>query len=230
MDLEFDDGEPGRHKGGMSSFMFAPATWSVAMAGAWLTAAPLRAQDPAAAPPKPPSEAEMMAKMMEYAQPGENHKLLAERAGSWDFKMKMWMAPDAPPTESQGLAVRKAIMGGRYFVTDVTSKFPMPGADGKMHDVDFKGMEVEGYDNVKGKFVSSWVDNMGTALTLSEGTYDPAAKMFTYNFEVEAAPGIKSKERQTVKIEDKDHHVYAWYEDRGGKEVKTMEVDYTRRK
>ena len=40
----------------------------------------------------------------------------------------------------------------------------MPGEDGKMKDMQFKGMGVEGYDNVKKKFVASWIDNMGTGI------------------------------------------------------------------
>ena len=62
---------------------------------------------------------------------------------------------------------------------DVTGKMQMPGEDGKMKDMQFKGMGVEGYDNVKKKFVSSWIDNMGTGIQFSEGTYDPATKTFT---------------------------------------------------
>jgi hypothetical protein len=39
----------------------------------------------------------------------------------------------------------------------------MPGPDGKMTDMEFKGMGIEGCDNVK-NFVSSWIDNMGTGI------------------------------------------------------------------
>lgn len=105
----------------------------------------------------------------------------------------------------------------------------MPGADGKLEEVDFKGLAVEGYDNVKQKFVATWIDNMGTSVTVSEGAYDPASRTFTYHYEMELVPGMKTKMRQTVKIEDANHHVYDWYEDRGGKEVKTMEVEYSRK-
>ena len=45
-----------------------------------------------------------------------------------------------------------------------------------MMDMSFTGMAIEGYDNVKKKFVSSWIDNMGTMILNSEGTYDPAAQ------------------------------------------------------
>ena len=166
--------------------------------------------------------------MMEMGQPGENHKLLAGLVGTWNYKVKFWMAPGAPPTESVGTAVRKPLMGGRYFVLDTTGKFQMPGPDGKMQSIDFKGMEVDGFDNVKKKFVSSWIDNMGTSILMSEGTYDPSTKTFTYSSEEEMAPGMKTKVRETIQVLDKDHHIFEWYEDHGGQEVRTMEITYAR--
>ncbi len=178
-----------------------------------------------------PSEAEMMKQMMEMAKLNDNHKLLATLAGSWSFTVTMWGAdPNAKPETSKGTGVTKPIMDGRYFVMDVSGKMQMPGADGKMKDVMFKGMGLDGYDNVKQKFVSTWIDNMGTGIMMAEGAYDPASKTFTYTGEVEMTPGMKQKIREVMKIIDKDHHVLEWYEDRGGKEAKTMEISYSRRK
>ncbi len=175
-----------------------------------------------------PSHAEMMQMMEEMAKLNENHKLLAEMVGSWNYTVKMWMDPSAPPSESKGTATRKAEMGGRYFVMDASGKFPMPGPDGKMMTMDFKGRSTEGYDNAKKKFVSSWIDNMGTGIMLSEGTYDPSTKTFTFHATYDMAPGVQTKIRETLKITDKDHHVMEWFEQRGGQEVKTMEIAYTR--
>ena len=178
-----------------------------------------------------PNEAEMMAMMMEMAKPGENHKMLAQGVGQWTYKIKSWMSPDpnAPPVESSGTSVIREIMGGRYFISDHTGKFPMPGPDGKMTDMDFKGMSVEGYDNVKKKFVASWVDNMGTSIMMLEGDYDAATKSLTYRADYEMMPGMKMKVREVIKFIDKDHRLFEWYEDRGGTEAKTMEITYTRK-
>jgi hypothetical protein len=99
-----------------------------------------------------------------------------------------------------------------------------------MMDVEFHGMEIDGFDNVKKKFVSSWVDNMGTGIMLSEGTYDAATKTITYTSEEEPMPGMKMKVRELVKLTDKDHHTFEFYEDRGGTEVKTMEITSIRAK
>src|SRR5437763_6639813 len=136
--------------------------------------------------------------------------------------------PNAKPQESKGTAVRKSMMGGRYFVMDVTGKMQMPGEDGKLKDVQFKGMGIEGYDNVKKKFVASWIDNMRTGIQFSEGTYDQASKTFTYTSEIEMMPGMKTPVREVIKATDKDHMTLEWYEKRGGQEKKTMEINYTR--
>ncbi len=41
---------------------------------------------------------------------------------------------------------------------------------------------------------------------------------------------MKQKVRQTVKVVDNDHHIFDYYENRGGSDVKTMEIAYTRKK
>ncbi|MFN2476277.1 MAG: DUF1579 domain-containing protein [Chthoniobacterales bacterium] len=177
-----------------------------------------------------PSEADMMQMMAEMGKVNENHKLLEQLVGDWTYTVKMWMAPEMPPSESKGTASRKAEMGGRYFIANATGKFQMPGPDGKMQEVDFKGMSVDGYDNAKKKFVSSWIDSMGTGILLSEGTYDPSTKTFAYVGNYDMAPGVTSKVRETVTLEDKDHYTMAMWEHRGGEDAKTMEIAYTRKK
>jgi len=191
--------------------------------------------EPSKTPDKPaagqPSESEMMAMMMELAKPGDNHKLLAAGVGTWSYAVKMWMSPDpkAPPTESSGTTIIKEALGGRYFIGEHTGKFQMPGPDGKMMEMDFKGISTEGYDNAKKMFVATWIDNMGTSIVYLLGTYDSATKTFTYRGEEEMMPGVKTKVREVLKITDNDHHSFEWYEDRGGTEVKTMEISYTRK-
>jgi len=174
----------------------------------------------------------MMQQMMELNKPGENQKVLAGLAGTWTYTVKFWMNPDpsAKPEESKGVATRKEVFGGRYFLLDVTGTMQMPGPDGKKKDFTFKGTSLEGYDNVAKKFVSTWADNMSTGIMMSEGTYDPATKTFTYTSETEMMPGMKTKIREVLKVVDNDHHNFEWYENRGGQEVKTMEISYTRKK
>jgi hypothetical protein len=129
---------------------------------------PSGSQPAASGQPSAADMQKMMAQMMELAKLNENHKLLADLAGTWSYTVKMWMNPDpnAKPDESKGTAVRKSMMDGRYFVVDVTGKMEMPGADGKKKEMTFKGMGIDGYDNVKKKFVGTWMDNMGTGVMM----------------------------------------------------------------
>jgi hypothetical protein len=204
------------------SFAQSPATSPATASGS-------SAAQPATATGQPNPQ-EMMKQMMELSKLNENHKLLADMDGNWNYAIKFWMNPDpnAPPQQSKGTATRKSIMGGRYCVMDVSGKMQMPGADGKMKDMQFKGMGLEGYDNVKQKFVASWIDNMSTGIQFSEGTYDPATKTLTYTSEIEMMPGMKTPVREALKVTDKDHMMLEWYENRGGQEKKTMEINYTR--
>jgi len=143
-----------------------------------LAESPAAASSPMPAPAGQLNPHEMLKQMLELPKLNENHKLLSDLNGNWNYTIKLWISPDpnAKPEESKGSATRKSIMGGRYVMMDVTGKMQMPDENGKMKDMQFKGMAIEGYDNVKKKFVSSWIDNMGTGIANSEATYDPATK------------------------------------------------------
>jgi hypothetical protein len=212
-------------------------TLLAAVSAAAFIAVPIVAQTPEPAAPASPNtggapSAEDMQKMMEMTKLNENHKLLTDSVGNWSYTVKMWMNgdPSSKPDISKGTATRKAIMDGRFVVMDVTGKMDMPGPDGKVQSMTFKGHGLEGYDNVKKKFVGTWMDNMGTGIMMSQGDYDPSTKTFTYNSEVEMMPGMKTPIREVLKINDKDHMTFEWYENRGGQDVKTMEINYTRSK
>lgn len=215
----------------MKTSNFALTRYTILLCAALSLPAPAQNKDdaPKAAPAS--SDAEMTAQMLALAKPGPNHKILAACVGTWSYHVKMWMSPDpnAPASESDGVAVIKPILGGRFFQGTHDGKMRMPGPDGKMTEMEFHGVGTDGYDNVKKKFVSSWVDDMGTGIMQSEGDYDAAAKTLTYFAEMEAIPGMKSKMREVIKFIDNDHHTLEFYEVRGGTEVKTMELSYARK-
>ena len=101
-----------------------------------------------------------MAAMMKAMSPGEPHKHLAKLAGDWTFTNKMWMDPSQQPTTSTGTMHGEVILGGRY----VHSVWK-----GDMMGMPFEGHGTDGYDNMTHKFVSTWVDNMGTGIMYMTG-------------------------------------------------------------
>jgi hypothetical protein len=178
---------------------------------------------PAAGQEMTPEQKAMMEAMAKAGAVTENHKRLDYMVGEWTFASKCWMEPGAPPTESTGTCTTTAIYGGRYVISE--------------HAGDFMGQPFEGtaccgYDNTKGKYVTAWIDNMSTGIFTFEGTYDAATKTFTYTGEMDdcMSPGSKIRVREVIKVVDKDKHTFEWYETRGGKETKTMEMTYTRKK
>ena len=95
------------------------------------------------------------------ATPGEPHKLLASRAGSWSARSRHWMELDKPPMEFAGSCERKMILGGRFLQDEFS---------GEMMGSPFTGIGIIGYDNHSKKYVSSWMDSMSTGIYFFEGT------------------------------------------------------------
>lgn len=154
----------------------------------------------------------------------QNHKRLEYSLGEWTASTKMWMDPGQPPAEYTGGMSNKAIMDGRY----VQSSFK-----GAVMGQPFEGMGLTGYDNVARRYVATWIDNFGTMIFYMTGAYDPGTKVFSYHSEMDdpMKPGSRVKVRETVKIVNADKHVMEWYETHAdGKEAKTMEITYTRKK
>lgn len=175
----------------------------------------------AAAAPDAETQA-MMAAWQKAATPGPQHAQLAEHfAGTWDTKQTMWMDPSAPPMVETGKSVDTVVLGGRQVHTVFSSQ---------LMGQPFNGIGYMGYDNVRGKYTASWVDDMSTGLMTSEGDYDPATRTYTFTGEM-ADPmndGAPVTIRETVRIVDADHHVMEMYELRDCQEVRTMQIEYSR--
>ena len=171
-----------------------------------------------------PEEQAMMAKWMEFATPGEPHQLLAKRVGAWTVKVTSWTAPDAPPTVSEGTAEVKSVLDGRY-IEEITV--------GSFQGMPFHGRGITGYDNLKKKYVGTWIDNMGTGISFSEGEYDAAKKTFNY---AGTWPDAMSGEYKPMKGVETwtgpdTYKAEAFCQTPDGKDWwKMMELNYTRKK
>ncbi len=168
-------------------------------------------------------EQAMMQKWMAFATPGDGHKALAAKVGVWNGTVKMWMAPGAPPAESTGTSTFEMILDGRY-LQDTT--------EGTANGQPFHGRGLTAYDNLKKKYVATWIDNMGTGIMVAEGTYDPLTKTFKYKSEApDVVAGKYAPVRSVEKILSNDKWIMEMYgKAADGKEFRTMEITYTRKK
>jgi hypothetical protein len=155
----------------------------------------------------------------EAMTPGEMHALLAKAAGKWKAKITMWNDPASEPLISEGTVESEMILGGRYLQSKHTGTF----MDMPMH-----GLAIEGYDNVKKKFINTWVDNFGTGIMISEGEYDAEKNEMVYHGNMTSPMGGEIKTRQVMKMIDDDNSVFEMYMMMNGQEFKSMRVEYTR--
>jgi len=175
------------------------------------------------APAMSPEQKNMMDKMTKAATPGPQHAMLTKLAGEWNCTVKFQMDPSQPMQESQSTAVITPLMDGRY-IQEVDT--------GNMMGMPFSGMGVYGFDNVSGKFVSSWIDNMGTGMMSSLGTADADGKTIRWNGSMnDPVTGKPSKERMIMTFMDDSHHTFEMWGTPPGakKEMKVMTIDYVRK-
>jgi hypothetical protein len=173
-----------------------------------------------------PMSAELQAvqkKWAAFATPNEHHKVLEAKIGKWNDTLRFWIDANSPPDESKCTSEFAWAMDGRY-LTDHTSGTTPTGP--------FEGMGCSGYDNLKNKYVSVWIDNTGTGIMYFEGTYDAKTKTFTYASEtpdVEAGKYVKNRWMEKWVSPDK-FVVESFVAGKDGKEFKCFEVTYERAK
>jgi hypothetical protein len=171
------------------------------------------------AEPKPDP---MVAAMAKYMTPGPQHKLLTGMAGTWTVAGKFWhQDATKPPIETTGTAEIKA-MGDLWVTQDFSGTFM-----GKP----FVGHGIDGYDLTKNKYVGTWVDSMGSYIMNSEGTADASGKVMTYTAnDFDPMTSKTGTVKEVVKIDsDKQHTMTMFKTGADGKEVKMMELVYTRK-
>jgi len=163
-----------------------------------------------------PEEAAMMAAWQTYMTPGEPHQHLATAAGEWRHELTMWMAPDAPPTETTATSTAQPILGGRYVVEEYA---------GDMMGMPFEGRGTYGYDNAKEQYFMTWIDNMGTGLMVGWGAPEGNKVTYTGTY-MDPMTGEEAPFRSIVTHVDDNHMIMEMYMPApgGGGEFKSMEI------
>jgi hypothetical protein len=188
---------------------------------ALLLGAPVLAQDASKTPEMTPEQKAEMEAYMKAGTPGPEHKRLASTAGTYDVKMKNWHEPGGPATEETGTATRTMALDGRVLVEQF---------HGTMMGSPLNGHGMMGFDNVTGRYWSTWNDSMSTGLMVNEGTCDAQMActfMGSWNDPVKKAP---VKARMTTRWTSPTTEVFEMYgPDKKGAEMKMMEITYTRK-
>jgi hypothetical protein len=165
------------------------------------------------------SEAEMKA-WTAYMTPGDMHKKMASSTGQYKTEITLWMQPGSEPIKSNGTAKNEMILGGRYLQSTHTGNFMgMP----------MEGSSITAYDNAKKVFVSTWIDNLGSGIMVTEGKWNEAKNAIEFSgkqTDPMTGKDVKIREIYTIKP-DGSQFMEMWME-HDGKEFKTMEIKFTK--
>ncbi len=197
--------------------------WIVVLCLLALMSVPVLAQQEKPPAGMPAMDSPEMQAAMAAMSPGPEHQKLAHMVGDWTFTNKMWMDPSAPPAEGSGTMHAEMILGGRY-VYEVWK--------GNFMGMPFEGHGTEGYDNITKKHISSWADNMSTAIMYSTGTCDADGKSCTMTSQEMMDPmtGKMTSFRSVITwTSDKSFTFVMYAKPAGGAEMKGMEMTVTKK-
>lgn len=157
---------------------------------------------------------------IDYMTPGWAHEMMAKGVGEWKTVTTFWQAPGTEPMTSEGTASSEMILGGRYLKS--------------VHRGDAWGMEMHGisttaYDNTTHEFLNTWIDNVGTGLAFSKGTYDKESKSITFTGNmVDPMAGEEVEFKQVLKFVDDNTQLFEMYLLGDEGEFKMMEMKSTK--
>jgi len=196
--------------------------FAVAVVGIGLFAAVTLAQTGSQPPQMTPEQKVEMEAYMKAGTPGAPHQALAAMAGEHGLKVKSWHEAGGPAMEDTGTARRTMTLGGRVMVEDLSSS---------MMGTPFTGHGMTGFDNVTGKYWSTWNDSMSTGVMVSEGTCDASGRTCTFTGSwVDPVKKTPVKARMTTRWTSPTVEIFEMYgPGKDGKEMKMMEITYTKK-
>jgi len=154
-------------------------------------------------------------------QPGPEHAIYEEAAGTWDARVESFMGAGEPMV-STGVETNRVGCGGLCLISDF---------EGSFMGTQFEGHGTDTWDPAKKKYVGSWTDSMSTGLSVTESTWDAAAKTLTGFIEGPDMMGNVVKMKSTTKIQDADHRVMEMTgPGPDGQDMLVMRITYTRKK
>ena len=137
---------------------------------------------------------EQMARVMQAAQPGPEHELLAKCVGEFENLHKIWMQPGGQPMTIEGHSINKLICGGRFLVSTTTLEVMGQAIE---------GVSIIGFDRRHNEFTISGYDTSGTYAVHASGPYDEATKTATmYGEDVDPIMGHTQKYNMIMEFKD----------------------------
>jgi hypothetical protein len=133
----------------------------------------------------------------------EDRQRLAGFVGSWSIHMTFWPQPNAAPQESDGTAVIRWVLDGRYI--EQRQDCPMMGRPAS-------GIGYTGFDDIAREYVAVWMDDLDASMLQTRGTFDPAKRaIMTRGVVADAPTHALLRYEDATTVVDHDKFIYeAW--------------------
>ncbi len=165
------------------------------------------------------SQDALMEAWMTSGEPGPHHEHMKQFLGRWKSTSTFWNAPGEEPTQAGGEMTYESLYDGRFLLARY---------EGEMFGAPFSGLSTLGYNNVRKRYESIWIDNVSSSHAMSVGTCDASGKTFTMSMENwDPISGRKKTSREIIRILSPERHEMLWY-DKGpdGKEFMSAKIVY----
>jgi len=167
----------------------------------------------------------MMELWKKYTFPCEQHKHIEYFVGEWQSIIKTWPEPGKEPNvRTQEIKV-ESFFDGRFTRAHIKTEASDLG-------MLFETIVINGYDNYKQEFFSITLSKQRTDYYLTTGKLDETGKTRTDTaVRTDIFTGEQYRVKAITNIINQDKYTYEYYRiDPAGKEVKEMEITYTRKK
>ncbi len=145
----------------------------------------------------------------------DQHRILAQFAGTWTCKVTMVASGAAQPIEFTATQRATVVCGGLWLQSIVQGTFAGQALE---------GLSVLGFETAANKYVGIFIDSQSPSVARTEGSYDPATK--TLELKTVAGDGPS---RSVFTWQDADHSLQIGYGNGpDGKETEVMRIERTR--
>jgi hypothetical protein len=175
----------------------------------------------------PRSAAEVQRLMLEAAQPGAEHELIARYCGDFDEEITFWMQPGAQPLKLKGSSEHEMVLGGRFRLSRAASEFMGSRTE---------SMSMLGFDRRHEEFTLVSFDTAGTYWVSAQGPYDAETRTARMHGTDDDPIGgvVQDYDFVMTLVDDDTLRFEIWFNDeahaKDGKPFKMVEVTSRRKK
>ena len=140
---------------------------------------------------------------------------MTKYAGDWKANYIMWMDTSSASMNFQ-LSVHNDMKMNNLFFTSYYT--------GTVMEMAYEAISTIGYDLKKGKYETTWIDNMNSGIDYMEGKASADKKKIEFR-----GTSGGDAQRQVLTLTDATHQKIEVFTMMNGKEMKTIEIDLTKK-